>query len=132
MIHFVVMLPSCYEASVISKPRNGAFDFPSAPVTSQCSTVLGLGFASPLAMGSHKFNALFLEFFAKTIRVIRFVTYQSLRSFTKILNRFMGHFHFRWTGRVKGHSQGIPWLSASTMSFEPLPRLVFPTLKPLF
>jgi len=105
LIHFVVMFPSSYETSVISKPSNGAFDFPSAPITSQCSTVLGLGFASPLAMGSHKFNALFLEFFAKTIRVIRFVTYQSLGSFTKILNRFMGHFHFRRTGRVKGHSQ---------------------------
>ena len=105
MIHFVVMFPSRYEASVISKPSNGAFDLPSASVTSQGSTVLGLGFATPHAMGSHQFNALFLEFFTKTIRIIRFVTDQSLRSFTQLLNRFMGQLHFRRTGRVKGHSQ---------------------------
>lgn len=105
LIHFVVMFPSSYKTSVVAKPSNSTFDFPSASISSQCSTVLGLGFTAPLAMRRHKLNALLLEFFAKAIRIISFVTDHSLRFFTQTLNRFMGQFHFRRTGRVKGHSQ---------------------------
>jgi len=105
LIHFVATLPTCDKSPVISKPGNRAFDLPTAFVTPERPSILGLGLAAILSMRRHKLDALFFEFFPKFIRVISLVPNQTLRFLAQLFNRLINHLYLMWTGRGKGHSQ---------------------------
>lgn len=104
LIHFVVTFPTSDKASVIAKPSDRTLDLPAAFVASEGSSILH-GMAAVLSMRCHQLNASLFKFLAKFIRIIRFITNQTLWFFTQLINRFINDLYLMWTGRGKGHSQ---------------------------
>jgi len=105
LIHFVVAFPTSHQAPVISKPGNGALNFPASFVPSQSPSILKFWFVSVNPVRGYQFNALFLENLAKAVRIIRLVTNQMLGFLTKLIKGLVCQFHLMRAGRVKGHSQ---------------------------
>lgn len=99
-----ISVPSGNQTSVVSKPSNGTFYLPSALVAPQFSPILNFDLPF-LSMRSNKFYSLFFQFITELLRIIRFITNQSLGLFPQFLNRFIGQFYLMWRGRVQGHSQ---------------------------
>jgi len=65
----------------VLKPSKQTFDFPSTPITSQLSTILGRGLFAPSAMWRNHFNATLLEkLLIKAIAIIGFIANKLVRS----------------------------------------------------
>ena len=126
------MFPTGDKASVIAKPGNGTFDLPAAFVTPERPSVLSLGLAAILSMGSHKLNALLFELAAKSIRVVGFVPNQVFRLFAQLINRLINECYLMWTGRGKGHSQRNTLAICHHHELGALATLGFPDLRAPF
>ena len=125
LIHFIVPFPACDKASVIAKPGNRPFDLPTAFIAPERSAVLKfLSFVLPRRR--NKLNALLLKIFSKLIRVICFVSNQTLGFFAQLINRFINQCHLMWTGRGKGHSQRNTLAISHHHELRPLAPLGFP------
>jgi len=65
----------------VLKPGKQAFNFPSTPITSQLSTILGRRLFAPATMWRNHFNATFLEkLLIKAIAIIGFIANKLVRS----------------------------------------------------
>jgi len=104
LIHFVVMFPTGNKPSVIAQPCNGPFNFPTALVTSEGTSILKFAF-SAASIWNDQLNSLLSKSLTKFLRIISFVTHQVLGCFTKLINRLFNKSYLMWTGRGNGHSQ---------------------------
>ena len=129
----MILVAHNYSPKVL-QPRKQAFDFSSSFVTPEFSALLGCAFFllalcgainsissffNCLSNGSESYALSPIIFSGRSL-VKRSVTVRST-NFTSC-----GEAELVWTAR------GRPEPSATAMSFVPLPRLVFPTAKPLF
>ncbi len=114
-VNFNFAVPANNDSSVIAKPGNRAFDFPTPAVSPKCPAILGRGFTSIASMRRNEFNPALFELFSQRIRIIGFITNQALRFLSRASRPFAAYldrckrrfdeFRFGRGRRVKGHSQ---------------------------
>lgn len=122
------VVPTSQNPFELIEPDEQTLNLPTPPVSAQCTAVLSSLSNTTAFMWRNYFKAFFGEPFIERIPVIGKISNKSLRSSQGdgFIERSFDKGDFMWasTSHVRGE-----W---KTMSFIPLPRLVFPTLGPLF
>lgn len=130
------------ETAEVAQMSKGALDLPAPAVATEGTPILQGYFASA-PMGADQFDAPRCQSLAEALRVISTVAdeprWAGARTTTTgpwhldSTQGFFGEDDFRRRGTLKSRlPKGIPWPSATTIHFVPLPRLVLPTQSPLF
>jgi len=127
-------------STIVLQPGVQSFDLPTALVSSQLAAILRSWLHSVRLMRSDQFNAFRSQSFIQRIAIVSFVSDQPLWS-CQDKSRCESCFHkgdFIPLRALCG-AAGAMWMaigrperSATAMTFVPLPRLVFPTARPLF
>ena len=128
------MFVSNHQPSKVLQPRKKSFNFPSTPIAPQFSAILSRRLFTIRAMRRNHFNS----FFSKSLidGSLSYALSPISKSGTSSINLFSSVCSTSLTScglaLVTHTAIGRPAPSATAMSFEPLPRLVFPTPGPLF
>ena len=90
-----------WQPSKIMQPGKETFNFPSSSIAPEFAPILGFRFLPVLLVRCYKFNAFILfQSLIKRIAVVRFITYQAIRSFIQksVVDRFFNQYHFMGRG----------------------------------
>ena len=118
----------------ILQPGVQAFNFPTAPISPQRAPILSGRLDAIAAVRSNRLDPLGSELGIQRVAVVGSVANQALR-LCQDKSRCESCCHkgdFIWRSTLNVNGDRKPWLSASAMTFVPLPRLVFPTARPPF
>lgn len=130
----IVVLPTSEYPPVLVQPCEQALNLPSPLVSTQHAAVMAGRPDATCPVRRDQFNAIGSELCIERITVIGTIPDKSLWQ-SHGDSRIDGSFDkgdFMWTSEAVCMASGRPAASAIAMSFVPLPRLVFPTLRPLF
>ena len=131
------------QSAEVTEPGKGAFHLPATPVSTQRSAILGARLDAIPAVGCYQFDPACCQPLAQRVAVVGAISAHTLR-FLPWPSAAMSPGHvdrrerfFREPDLVRGWrvkllSQRNTSPSTTTIHFVPLPRLVFPTLEPLF
>ncbi len=138
MIVLGIVLVADDDPAEVVQPRDEAFNLPATLVSPQWTIILGFRLGPIAAVGCDHLNPLVCELLVKRVAIIGFIANQAFRL---LIDKTRGESRlntgdFMWPSRVNVDG-GVPFgqrlaPSAIAMIFVPLPRLVAPTLQPLF
>ena len=109
------MIPSHNKTTIVTKPSEGSFDFPTSSVTSQWAPILPRMLSPSFSVRTYQFNAFCFQPFPQWIGIGRLVINQALHLLFRMPCVFSGHRntvnnllnqrHLGWRGRVQVVSQ---------------------------
>lgn len=130
------------QTPVVSDPGERSFNDPAFSVMSQLSAILKFRFPPILAVWTNQINLPFFKFFPKRITIVSKVCNQAFGAGFRSARSVARHFDLVHHPVNKGYfvrgcevivlPKGTPLPSTTTIHFDPLPLLVFPTPRPLF
>jgi hypothetical protein len=91
IIHSNIVIPANHQSAIISEPREGSLNFPTAFITSKLSAIMVFLLFVVAAVRANQFDTTFLEFLSQRVAVISFVGNQSLRFFSRTASTFAWH-----------------------------------------
>ncbi len=130
------------QAAIVADPRKGPLNFPSFAIAPELSAILNFGFLSVFSVWADKLYLTITQIFSQFITVIGTVANQTLWITFRSSRTISRHLDLSQNLSTSVTScgdaeamvlpRGIPWPSTTTIHFDPLPLLVFPTPMPLF
>jgi len=104
LIHFVILFPTNNKATIVAQPRHRTLNFPSMSITPKRASILHFS-KSKISRWGNQFYALFLKVGSQSIRIIRFIAYQTFRFSRQAFKRCSNRYLFVRPRSVKGHCQ---------------------------